>query len=130
MLRVKTAQDVERLRREGALNSRYLEYLEELFGQLHGALSDGSQVEFSLESHGYIVVIERGDDPRNLSGVGLGAGGLLDAWPEFVEVVDCGDLRLYKVAVLYDNEYMMLFLSEVGQLDQEAEDWLKDQAEW
>lgn len=38
VLMVKTAQDVERLCHEGALKPRYLEYLEELFGQLHGAL--------------------------------------------------------------------------------------------
>ncbi len=127
MLTVRTAQDVGRLRRDGALNPRYLEYLEELFGQLQGALSTGDEGEFNLESHGYIVVIGKEDNPRGLPGVGLGTGGLLASWPEFVEVVDIGDVRLYKVAVLYDNEYMMLFLSEVGQFDEETESWLQDQ---
>jgi hypothetical protein len=127
VLTVKTIQDVERMRGERALNPRYLEYVEELFGQLREALGDGDDGEFDLGPHGYVVVLEAGDDVRHLPAVGL-RQGLLRCWPEFVEAVDLGDVAVYRVGVLLDNEVMMIFLSAAGQFDPEVEAWLQGEA--
>lgn len=77
-----------------------------------------------------IVLLEAGDDPRRLCGIGLDHldQGLLGTWPEYVEKVDLGDLLLYRTLVLYDNEYGHIFLGERGRLDPELEAWLEDQA--
>ncbi|MNC77316.1 hypothetical protein D3C75_1292380 [compost metagenome] len=57
-------------------------------------------------------------------------GGLLGSCPEYVELLDVGEgLQVYKVAVLYDNNYLMTFFKQAGAHDEEVEQWLKDQAE-
>lgn len=127
MLTVKTADDLDRLRRLKLLSPGYLDYLEGLFGQLREALGDGDEDEFDLDPHGYIVVLEAGDDVRDLSPVGL-RHGLLRCWPEFVESVDLVDVRVYRIGVLYDNEVMMIFLSAAGQFDPEVEAWLREES--
>lgn len=42
------------------------------FSMLHRALADGESLDdFSLQDHGYLVILEHGDDVRDLSEVGL-----------------------------------------------------------
>ncbi|PJN55007.1 hypothetical protein PAEVO_17280 [Paenibacillus sp. GM2FR] len=55
---------------------------------------------------GYIVVLEAGDNLRDLSYVGLKPerGGLVGSYPEYVESLDLGDCqKAYKVVLLYDT---------------------------
>lgn len=99
--------------------------------QLHQSLEpDTALADFSLESHGYIVLLEAGDDVRNLQEVGLNPEdqGLLGTYPEWVELKELSDgNKIYQIAVLYNNEYMMLFYSYPNTLDKEVEQWLKKQ---
>lgn len=125
---IKTLRNIRCLGAAGALDTAYLNLIDGFFRQLSESLGDGQPAdEFSLDQHGYFVVLERGDDVRDLSTVGL-TRGLLESGPEFVEVADLGHMAVYKVAVLYNNEYMMFFFSAVGQFDPETEAWLKEQA--
>ena len=39
------------------------------------------------------------------------------------------EVQAYKVAVLYDNDYLMTFFTQAGARDEEVEQWLKEQAE-
>ncbi len=81
--------------------------------------------------HGYIVVLEAGDNIRDLGNVGLNREncGLLGSCPVYVERFNVGEgLQAYKVAVLYDNDYLMTFFTQAGAHDEEVEQWLKDQA--
>ncbi|OPY55798.1 MAG: hypothetical protein A4E55_02386 [Pelotomaculum sp. PtaU1.Bin035] len=132
MKTVKVLADIQMLRSSQALTEPLLDHLEEYFGELHSALGDGEPLqEFSLEEHGYFVILEPGDDARDLSEVGLNPqdGGLLGTGPEWVEVKNLhGGLRYYQAAVLYDNEFMMIFYSAVGQFDQETEEFLAENA--
>ncbi|MDI3534921.1 MAG: hypothetical protein PWQ82_1286 [Thermosediminibacterales bacterium] len=89
---IKTLEDIRTLGKAKVMSPCYLDYLEEYFIQLHKALGNGESVEeFSLEDHGYFVILEKGDNVRNLSNVGLSSesGGLLGCWPEFVEEEKC-----------------------------------------
>jgi len=124
--------DVKRLRSDARLASDYIRHIASFFQQLREALSDRDEgKEFTLHEHGYIVLLEPGDDVRRLKGLGLdeARGGLLGAWPEFVEIIELETVTIYRLLVLYDNEYGHTFLSIRGQLDPEAEAWLADQAE-
>ena len=129
---IKTQQDVEVLRRAGVLSAPLLEHVDNYFSQLEFSLQDDEEETLCLERHGYIVVLEAGDNVCNLGNVGLNRehGGLLASCPEYVELLDVGKgLQAYKVVVLYDNDYLMTFFTLAGAHDEEVEQWLKDQAE-
>jgi hypothetical protein len=127
---VKTCDALACLRREGRMPTSYLAFLTESFEQLASALTDQTGDPcFSLKEHGFLVILEPGDNPRHLPGLGLPNGGdLLASWPEYVERIDVGGISIYRIAILYDNEFMMFFFSVVGQLDPKTEAWLADQA--
>ncbi len=128
---IRTGADVAGLRSTSSLDGRYQAYLENLFTQLRDSLQDDEEDEFCLDKHGYIVLLEAGDDLRRLPGIGLDhlPDGLLGTWPEYVEEIDLEGFRIYRLLVLYDNEYGHIFLSIKGQLDEEAETWLQGLAE-
>jgi hypothetical protein len=115
-----------------ALPAVLIDLVEDYFLLLRDELEVELESEFCLGSHGYIVVLEAGDNVRDLSNVGLNRedGGLLGSCPEYVELLDVGGgLQAYKVAVLYDNDYLMTFFTQAGAHDEEVEQWLKEQAE-
>jgi hypothetical protein len=126
----KTQQDFDVLRHTVALPAALLEQVESYFNQLMVELGDEAESEFRLDRYGYIVVLEAGDNVRDLGNVGLSRfGGLLGSCPEYVELLDIGEgLHAYKIAVLYDNDYLMTFFTQVGAHDEGVEQWLKDQA--
>lgn len=129
---IKTKQDIVILRRTEILPSALLSQIEGYFNQLRVELEDEEESEFHLGRKGYIVVLESGDNVRDLGNVGLSRerGGLLGGCPEYVELLDVGGgLHAYKVVVLYDNDYLMTFFTQTGAHDEEVEQWLKDQAE-
>lgn len=130
MKAIRTAADLRSV--SNSLPKPYIQRLVADFSMLQRALADGESLdEFSLQDHGYLVILENGDDVRDLSEVGLNPEdeGLLGSMPEYVETLSLGDnLQVYKIAVLYDNDYMMFFYSQVGIHDEEVEEWLREQA--
>lgn len=129
---IKMQQDIFVLRCARALPLVLLEQIEDYFQQLRNELNNESKSEFRLDGHGYIVVLEAGDNVRDLGSVGLNHenGGLLGSFPEYVELLDVGEgLQAYKIAVLYDNDYLITFFTLLGAHDEEVEQWLRDQAE-
>ncbi len=128
----KTQQDFDVLRHAGVLPAALLVQVEDYFKQLMIELEDEAEGEFRLGMNGYIVVLEAGDNVRDLGNIGLNRenGGLLGSFPEYVELLDVGEgIQAYKIAVLYDNDYMMTFFTQAGAHDEEVEQWLRDQAE-
>lgn len=129
---IKTQQDFDVLRHAGATPAVLLDQVEDYFQQLRDELEDEDRSEFRLGRSGYIVILEAGDNVRNLVNVGLSRedGGLLGSCPEYVELLDIsGGHQTYKVVVLYDNDYLMTFFTQAGAHDEEVEQWLKDHAE-
>lgn len=113
-------QDIVILRRTEVLPAALLVQVEDYFNQLSVELEDEAESQFRLGENGYIVLLEAGDNVRDLSNVGL----------KYVEMLDVGEsLQAYKVVVLYDNDYLMTFFTQAGKHDEEVEQWLKDQAE-
>lgn len=111
---IKMQQDIFVLRCARALPLVLLEQIEDYFQQLKNELNDESKSEFRLDGQGYIVVLEGGDNVRDLGIVGLNrkAGGLLGSYPEYVELLNMGEgIQAYKIAVLYDNDYLITFFT-------------------
>ncbi|WP_281869504.1 hypothetical protein [Brevibacillus parabrevis] len=120
---IMTNADITILRQSNALPLDYMNYLEEEFLGLYHALGcDEALDDWSLAKDGYMVVVEAGDS--NLQPVGL-RYGLRQTMPEFVELVEAGNQLIYRIGVLYDHDFMMLFYSLVGIHDAETEAWLQ-----
>lgn len=129
---IKNISDLRTLKKDEALEKEYLDLIKRYFNQLHKALGDGCSVEeFSLKNHGYIVVLEAED---NLSGelmgnVGLNPeGGIYVSWPEFVEEINLDSIVVYKINILYTNDFMMSFYIKKG-INKKLEKWLDDKVD-
>jgi hypothetical protein len=132
MRTIRTRQDFDDLRRDGTVPATLVEYLDWYFRQLETELADEEENTFCLDRHGYIVVLEAGDNVRDLGIVGLNCedGGLLGSYPEYVELLDLnGGLQAYKIAVLLDNDILVTFFTQAGVHDEEVEQWLNEQAQ-
>ncbi|WP_035296039.1 hypothetical protein [Brevibacillus thermoruber] len=134
MRTIKTHADLRCLRKAQVFSDPFTAYLEEEFLQLKEAFDfDGADEQFTLDVYGYMVVLEKGDNLRDLSVVGLRReeGGLLGSLPEFVEKVERDGECWYKVVVVYTNEFAMAFYVPVQALDDDEAiaSWLEEQAE-
>ncbi|WP_280775871.1 hypothetical protein [Paenibacillus sp. PastF-4] len=45
---------------------------------------------------------------------------------EFVEIYDLGDIEVYRMVLMLDNDFLVTFFAVVGTLDEEAEQWLNE----
>ena len=134
MRTIKTEEDLQVLERAQVLPQPLFAYLTREFHRLQQALSDpDDDAPFDLYDHGYMVLLEPGDNVRDLREVGLNRvdRGLLGAMPEYVDRVRLEDgTKLYRIGVLYNNDYMMFFYTIVGSHDDEVEAWLEMEAEF
>ena len=70
MFCIKTNEDINRLRKTQSLDGLYLDHIERFFLQLFDELSDTDDVdEFSLDDYGYMVILQAGDNVRDLKEV-------------------------------------------------------------
>lgn len=134
MRTIKSLADVRCLQEAKVFSPSFLSYLEEEFLGLKEAFDfDGLDEEFALDHYGYMVVLEKGDNLRDLSVVGLSREdeGLLGSLPEFVEKVERNGECWYKVVVIYTNEYGMAFYvpAEAISDDNEIQNWLEEHVE-
>ena len=100
----------------------------EAYGQAQGEPVDA----FHTDAHhcGHIVVLENGDDMEDLSMLGL-AGGFRRNNMEFVERRFTGKRQIYRIVLLFDNEYVLTVIMEAGiNNDRQLEAWLQDMAEF
>ncbi len=129
LIKVKTLKDLEKIKQNSSLPEMYKNEIIKYFHQLHMALGNGKPIEnFSLDQHGYIVILEKCDDVRNLKNIGL-SEGLLFSCPEYIDRIKLSDFSVYKIHIMYDNEYMMTLYSRTGIHDKEVESWLAEESE-
>ncbi|SNY26828.1 hypothetical protein SAMN06265827_11059 [Orenia metallireducens] len=131
MKKIKTLADLKKLHKEGDIKEEILNYLESYFYKLAESLGNNvAPEEFSLEEHGYFVLLENDNDLQlaKLKEVGL-IEGLFNCRFEFVEEIKLDNISLHKVSVLYDNDYMMMFFIEAKEFSQEVQEWLKENSD-
>ena len=135
---IKQYQDLKLLAENDVLGKDYLKEVRAYFLQLREALGrkiNGeleSLEEFSLKDHGYIVILEAGDNLRGepMANIGLNPeGGLLVSFLEFVEEIELENISIYKISIMHNNDYMMNLYSIKGQHDGEIEEYLASHAE-
>lgn len=130
---IKTFEDLELLKNTEVLNEDYLKSIEDYFLQLFEALGRNGETldQFRLGwLEGFVLVLEEGDNLRDLSLFGLNpeADGILGCSLEYVEEYRLESITFYQIGILMDNECMMTFFSEVGAHDEEIEDYLAEEA--
>lgn len=126
---IQTQQDLTSLH-FSSLTPPLLSHIERYFDQLKDMHGDIEDTIFSLQKHGYIVILEPGDNLYDLSIVGLNSedAGLLGSSPEYVESIDLNGLTLYKIVVMYTDDYLMTFFTIAGWHDDVIERWLRQKA--
>lgn len=122
---IKNLEDIFCLRAAKALPPEYLDLLEKDFVEMVELL--GGIEEWNPQAFGYMTVLESGDNLRDMSVVGLNPEdkGLLGTYPEIIDVFNLNGLFIYKILVIYSNDYAVTFYSKIGQFDNEVEAWIK-----
>ena len=124
MIEIKTLDDINEVRKNKTLASELLDYLEGYLKQLNKTLEPETEVDkFSLEEHGHFVILEEDDEIEKLKEVGL-TEGLLGSFLEQVEKLNLGK-EYYKINILYNNEYMMIFYVPSKGLDEKVKRFLE-----
>ena len=130
---VKSQQDLDLLKQTRAMPLDVVYLIQEEFHRLYQAYGEANGISidrFHTDAHhcGYIVFLEAGDNPDDLSVIGL-FGGFRQTIVEFVERRHTGQRPLYRLVVLFDNEFGLTILFEPGLNDnQQLEAWLDAEA--
>ena len=128
MIIIRTIDDVRRLGLEGSLPKEYSDHIEEFFLGLYEALGYGQD---TLAGTAEIIILDGKVDSDEIRiPVIPGKPNLLDTWPEYVERYELGQMAVYKIVLMPDNDCVVNIFSEVGQLDREIERWLEEQLDW
>lgn len=132
MIKVKTQNDIENLEKNRLLPISYTKDIQTRFEDAYENLKEEGQTidQFDLEEQGEIIILQKGDDVRNLEEIGLDPdeGGLLGCYPEWVERLQLGDIEVYYLCIVNNNSNAVIIYSEVGIHDEEVERWLADES--
>lgn len=120
MKKIKTLWDLYLLRDKNILTHAQNIYLIKSFVELYQALDCQNDIrDFSLEDHGYFVILEKEDDTFLRS--------ILVEGFEYIETEILEDKsQIFKIAVMQDNDHMMFYFSEVGQFSDIIEKELEE----
>ena len=124
---IKNKQDLDLLSEAKALGSEMSQHLQDFLVELQADLDVPEPGVYTTEDCGHIVLLEAGDNVRDLSNVGLNPEdqGLLGCTPEWIDPITLDDKDYYKLLVLYNDCFGVIFYTAVGSHDQEVEQWLQ-----
>ena len=128
MLVFKNQDDVRLQEAKGSIRSGMGRHLMKFFDDLQEELELISPNTYKVEDNGHAVILDKGDNVRDLSDIGLNRGdqGLLGCIPEWFETVTLDDIEYYRFLVLYNDSFGVIFYSAVGTFDIEVETWLQN----
>ena len=123
---IKNQDDVRLMAQAKAINPQFAEHLIQFFDELQADLEDMSPNTYRLEDTGHVVLLEAGDNVRDLREMGLNHQdeGILGCIPEWFETITLDGVEYYRFLVLYNDSFGVIFYSAVGAFDHEVEAWL------
>ena len=123
---IKNQDDVRLLKEAKAISQPFAKHLTKFFDDLQADLEDMSPNTYRLEDTGHVVLLEAGDNVRDLKEIGLNHQdqGILDCIPEWFETMTLDEVEYYRFLVLYNDSFGVVFFSAVGAFDHEIEAWL------
>lgn len=124
---IKNQDDVRLLKEAKAISPTLAKHLTKFFNDLQADLEDMSPNTYRLEDTGHVVLLEAGDNVRDLKEIGLNhkEQGILGCIPEWFETMTLDDVEYYRFLVLYNDSFGVVFFSAVGAFDHEVEAWLE-----
>ncbi|AWI03122.1 hypothetical protein [Clostridium drakei] len=129
MFVIQTKQDLDVLKKANVINQKYMEVVEKQFMNLYKNLGEEGILlnEFSLTDEGEIILLEIGDNLRNLSVIGLDpTGGLLEVIPEFINEIEIEESILYEVIIAYNNQFAITLYVPAAIVDKEIMEWIEE----
>lgn len=123
---IKNQDDVRLMAQAKAINPQFAEHLIQFFDELQADLEDMSPNTYRLEDTGHVVLLEAGDNVRDLREMGLNhqEQGILGCIPEWFETITLDGVEYYRLLVLYNDSFGVVFFSAIGAFDHEVEAWL------
>ena len=123
---IKNQDDVRLLKEAKAISPTLAKHLTKFFDDLQADLEDMSPNTYRLEDTGHVVLLEAGDNVRDLKEIGLNhqEQGILGCIPEWFETITLDGVEYYRFLVLYNDSFGVVFFSAVGAFDHEVEAWL------
>ncbi len=123
---IKNQDDVRLMAQAKAINPQFAEHLIQFFDELQADLEDMSPNIYRLEDTGHVVLLEAGDNVRDLREMGLNhqEQGILGCIPEWFETITLDGMEYYRLLVLYNDSFGVVFFCAVGAFDHEVEAWL------
>ena len=125
---IKNQDDVRLLTQAKAISPTFAKHLAKFFDDLQADLEDMSPNTYRLEDTGHVVLLEAGDNVRDLREMGLNhqEQGILGCIPEWFETITLDGVEYYRFLVLYNDSFGVVFFSVVGAFDHEVEAWLQN----
>ena len=120
---IRRQEDVGRLRRAKVLGPELAQHLTRYLNDIQAQLDDMSPGTYTMEDVGQIVLLEKGDNARDLTELRLSLG-LMDFVPEWFEVVALDGINYYCFLVMLGDSFGIVFYSPIGVHDEEVEEWL------
>lgn len=127
---INTLADITLLEKTNTLPQDYLSLISQHFQDLMDFnLDDETEEEFTLEQCGPIIVLEPGDNVKDLSIVGLNSTekGLLGTVPESVQRIDLDGSSIWQVLIIYNDSYAPTFFLRSGAFGEEVEQFLANE---
>ena len=123
---IKNQDDVRLLKEAKAISQPFAKHITKFFDDLQADLEDMSPNTYRLEDTGHVVLLEAGDNVRDLKEIGLNhqEQGILGCIPEWCETMTLDGVEYYRFLVLYNDSFGVVFFSAVGAFDHEVEAWL------
>ncbi len=128
MILIKNQDDVRSMEEKQLIRVGMAKHLMKFFDDLQEELDFLSPNTYKVEDSGQVVILDKEDNVRDLSEIGLNRGdqGLLGCIPEWFETVTLDNIEYYRFLVLYNDSFGVIFYSAVGTFDIEVETWLKN----
>ena len=123
---IKNQDEVRLMELAEAIGPELAKHLTKFFDELQADLEDMSPNTYHLEDTGHVVLLEAGDNVRDLREMGLNhqEQGILGCIPEWFETMTLDGVEYYHFLVLYNDSFGVVFFSAVGAFDHEVEAWL------
>ncbi len=125
---VRNQQDIRSLEGSG-LTEELLQELEAYVAERQQELDELEPGAWLYEDTGEVIVLEAGDDPRDLDEVGLSDEGLFSSVYETVERIEFKEGTYFRVLVVYNDSYGVTFYVPLGVFEVELEERLEERVE-
>ncbi|MGG2197551.1 hypothetical protein [Paenibacillus validus] len=112
------------------LQPYFVTFLATEYAGLKQELHQEESLAFSLNEHGYCMLVLETSDNGNSAFGNLGVNDLLDSGPEYVEIVRLSDeVSVFRACFLLDNECLVMLYAVKGTLEPQLERRLSSFAE-